>query len=214
MIDIENAENISLKEFAEALAGSDPVPGGGGVSAYAAALGAALGSMVCALTSGKRKYADTQEELEGIMEQLKRHRTKLLAGIKEDADSFLPLAKAYSLPETTPEEKKEKESIMEGLLLTAAETPLSLMRKIFDVLELLERLTAIGSRLAISDVGVGASMCRAAMESASLNVFINTKFMKDREKAVLLNDEAKELVSSACVQAEDIMADVREMLEG
>ena len=212
MIDIENTEKITIKEFADALASSDPVPGGGGVSAYVAALGAALGSMVGALTTGKKKYAETEEELQGLMERLEAYRAELFAGIKEDADCFLPLAKAYSLPESTPEEKEEKQRKMEGLLLEAARTPLALMRKISDVLSILERLSEIGSRLAISDVGVGASMCRAAMESASLNVFINTKFMQDRVVAEELNDEARELVSAAQVSAEDIMAGVMEAI--
>lgn len=214
MIDATGLKTTSLEDFADALAGSDPVPGGGGVSAYAAALGAALGSMVCALTTGKKKYAETQGELDGIIPKLEAFRKRFIDGIKEDAESFLPLAKAYSLPEATPEEKAHKEEVMEELLLKAAETPLSLMCDISECLVLLERLAEIGSRLAISDVGVGAAMCRAAMESASLNVFINTKYMKNREKAASLNDEATELVSGAQVLSEDILKQVRGALEG
>jgi len=214
MIDAKGLKNTALEEFADALAGSDPVPGGGGVSAYAAALGAALGSMVCSLTTGKKKYAETQGELDEIIPKLEAYRRRFIDGIKEDADSFLPLAKAYSLPEATPEEKAHKEEVMEELLLKAAETPLSLMCDISECLVLLERLAEIGSRLAMSDVGVGAAMCRAAMDSASLNVFINTKYMKNREKAASLNDEATELVSGAQVLSEDILKQVRGALEG
>lgn len=212
MIDVENLDKLSLSDFAERLAGKDPVPGGGGVSAYAAALGAALGSMVCALTTGKKKYASTQDELEKIIEKLEKYRERFLHGIKEDAKSFLPLAKAYSLPEETDEERSHKVKVMEELLLEAARTPLSLMCDISETLVLLERLSEIGSRLALSDVGVGAAMCRAAMESASLNVFINTKYMKNRTKAEELNEEANELVSTAAVLSEDIIAGVREQL--
>ena len=212
MTDTDSIKNLSLENFSTALAGSDPVPGGGGVSAYAAALGAALGSMVCVLTTGKKKYADTQEELDEIIPKLEKLRKRFLDGIREDAESFLPLAKAYSMPEDTPEEKVRKTEAMEELLLKAAETPLSLMCDISETLVLLERLAEIGSRLAISDVGVGAAMCRAAVESASLNVYINTKYMKDEKKAAELNDEANELVSTAQVLSEDIIKAVREVL--
>ena len=214
MIDATGLKTTSLEDFADALAGPDPVPGGGGVSSYVAALGAALGSMVCALTTGKKKYAETQGELDEIIPKLEAYRRRFVDGIKEDAESFLPLAKAYSLPEATPEEKAHKEEVMEELLLKAAETPLSLMCDISECLVLLERLAEIGSRLAMSDVGVGAAMCRAAMDSASLNVFINTKYMKNREKAASLNDEATELVSGAQVLSEDILKQVRGALEG
>ena len=212
MIEIEKMERTTLEDFIWALGSSDPVPGGGGVSAYVDALGAALGNMVCFLTTGKKKYAEYQTEIDEIIPKLNIYTERFLNGMKEDARCFLPLSKAYALPENTPEEKAHKEKVMEELLTSAAETPLSLMCNISETLVIIERLAEIGSRLAVSDVGVAASMCRAAMESASLNVFINTKYMKDREKAQSLNDEAMELVSAAATLSEDIMAQVREAL--
>ena len=170
------------------------------------------GEVVDSATS--EKPLDYIQGMRMIIPKLEAYRRRFIDGIKEDAESFLPLAKAYSLPEATPEEKAHKEEVMEELLLKAAETPLSLMCDISECLVLLERLAEIGSRLAISDVGVGAAMCRAAMDSASLNVFINTKYMKNREKAASLNDEATELVSGAQVLAEDILKQVRGALEG
>ena len=212
MIEIEKMERTTLEDFIWELGSSEPVPGGGGASAYVAALGAALGNMVCFLTTGKKKYAEYQAEIEEIIPKLNVYIKRFMTGMKEDAHCFLPLSKAYSLPEDTPEEKAHKEAEMERLLLGAAEAPLRLMCDISEVLVIIERLADIGSRLALSDVGVAAAMCRAAMESASLNVYINTKYMKDRAKAQSLNDEASELVSMAVTLSEDILVQVREYL--
>lgn len=208
MVDIEKMEELSLKDFAAALGSGEPVPGGGGVSALVAALGAALGSMVCALTTGKKKYKDTQAELDIIIPKLDSYRISLLEDIKEDAKVFLPLAEAYSLPQDTPEEKSHRDEVLEQLLENAAKAPLMLMDKIIKVMGLLERLSHIGSRLAVSDVGVGVSLCKAAVDSAALNVYINTKMMKNNKRAARLNVEADELKEESAAICRWVMSEV------
>lgn len=205
---IPDMKKMTVEEFAGILASSEPIPGGGGVSALVAALGAALGSMVCSLTTGKKKYEKTQPELDLIIPRLEEYRIKLLDGMKADAEVFLPLAEAYSLPKDTEEESRHRDEVLEKLLLEAAKTPLILMDDIIRVMDLLEKLSRIGSRLAVSDVGVGISLCKAAVDSAALNVYINTKMMKDRKKAAQLNMEADELKEESSAICRWVMSEV------
>ncbi len=205
---IPDMNKMTVEEFAGILASSEPIPGGGGVSALVAALGAALGSMVCSLTTGKKKYEKTQPELDLIIPRLEEYRIKLLDGMKADAEVFLPLAEAYSLPKDTEEEGRHRDEVLEKLLLEAAKTPLILMDDIIMVMDLLEKLSHIGSRLAVSDVGVGISLCKAAVDSAALNVYINTKMMKDRKKAAQLNMEADELKEESSAICRWVMSEV------
>ena len=205
---IPDMKKMTVEEFAGILASSEPIPGGGGVSALVAALGAALGSMVCSLTTGKKKYEKTQPELDLIIPRLEEYRIKLLDGMRADAEVFLPLAEAYSLPKDTEEESRHRDEVLEKLLLEAAKTPLILMDDIIRVMDLLEKLSRIGSRLAVSDVGVGISLCKAAVDSAALNVYINTKMMKDRKKAAQLNMEADELKEESSAICRWVMSEV------
>jgi len=185
-----------MNEFIEVLSSNAPVPGGGGASAYAAAIGMSLGSMVANLTTGKKKYAQYQTEIEEVTDVAKKLTKELIEFMDKDAEAFEPLSKAYGLPKNTPEELVIREEIMEKALVAASETPLALMGKILEAMKLLDRLSIIGSRLAISDVGVGIQMAKAALNGASLNVFINTKLMKDRAVADSMNEKADELLNA------------------
>lgn len=184
----------NMNEFLEVLSSNAPVPGGGGASAYAAAIGMALGAMVGNLTTGKKKYVQYQAEIEETIEKAERLTRELAAFMDKDAEAFEPLSKAYGLPKSTPEELAAREEIMEKALAAASEAPLALMEKVLEAMGLLSRLSVIGSNLAISDVGVGIQMARAALNGASLNVFINTKLMKDTEKAEEMNTRADEML--------------------
>lgn len=185
-----------MNEFIEVLSSNAPVPGGGGASAYAAAIGMSLGSMVANLTTGKKKYAQYQTEIEEVIDAAKKLTKELIEFMDKDAEAFEPLSKAYGLPKNTPEELAAREEIMEKALVAASETPLALMEKILEAMKLLDRLSVIGSRLAISDVGVGIQMTKAALNGASLNVFINTKLMKNRAVADSMNARADELLDA------------------
>lgn len=188
--------DVNAIEFLNDLSSDKPVPGGGGVSALTGALGAALGMMVTNLTVGKKKYADVEDEIICIREKLTDLRNRLVELTDEDAKAFEPLSKAYGLPKETEEEKKYKEKVMEEALYTASITPLETMETIYKVMEQLEILGKIGSRLALSDVGVGILFAHAALEGASLNVFINTKMMKDDKIKHELNNKAYDLIEN------------------
>ena len=187
----------SLDLFLEELSSAAPVPGGGGASAAAGAMAAALGSMVGNLTSGKKKYAEYQSEIEEIIVKAQALRDDFKALVEKDAECFEPLAKAYSIPKDEP----GRDEKLEECLKVAASAPYEMVCKAVETSAILERLAVIGSRLAISDVGVGATLCTSAAEGAAMNVYINTKLMKDRAYAEDLNAKtlaAVETVKKSC----------------
>ena len=177
-------------DFLEQLSSSAPIPGGGGASAAVGAFASALGLMVTNLTVGKKKYADVEEEILEIREKLEQKKQDLVRMVDEDAEAFEPLAKAYRMPKETEEEKAEKARVMEIVLKDACSVPMEIMEKCCEAIEVIVEFAAKGSTLAISDAGVGAAFCKAALKGASLNVYINTKSMKDREYAEELNKKA------------------------
>lgn len=194
----------SIETFIADLASKAPVPGGGGASALGGAVGSALGSMVGNLTVGKKKYAGCEPDILAILEKLSENQKELLSLMDEDAAAFEPLSKAYSLPKNTAEEIAYKDRIMEDALLSASLVPLKIMRKAVEALAFQEELSYKGSRIAVSDVAVGVQFLRAALLGASMNVFINTKSMKNRETADKLNNEADELIQKGCAVADTV----------
>lgn len=194
--------DMKMDEFLEVLGSAAPVPGGGGACGYVAAIGMALGCMVANLTTGKKKYAQYQDEIEESIKKAEALVKELADCMEKDAVSFEPLSKAYGLPKNTPEEVAYRDEVMEKALVVAAEAPINMMETILESLKLLDRLAVIGSRIALSDIGVGVKMCGAAMDGASLNVYINTGMMKDRQKAQELNMRADSMVAEAAKMAE------------
>lgn len=181
-------------EFLEVLSSKEPVPGGGGASAAVGAFASALGMMVANLTIGKKKYADVEEEIQASLKRLGKLQEELVCLTDEDAKAFEPLSRAYGLPKETKEQQEKKAEVLEAALYEASIVPIKIMETIRKVMGELEILGEKGSRIAISDVGVGILFAQAALEGASLNVFINTKLMKDRDRAEELNRKTLEMI--------------------
>lgn len=200
---------MQISSFNKMLASKAPVPGGGGASALAASLGAALGSMVANLTLGKKKYAQYEEELSAIMTELEELRLSCEKLMEEDALAFEPLSRAYSIPKDDPNRAEE----MERCLHLAAQPPVELLRLACRGILIHERLEKIGSVLAISDVGTGVIMFWAALYGAAMNVRVNTKLMTDRVYAEKLNSEVDELMSEHWKIAERVYENVWERLK-
>lgn len=206
------AEN-TVQRFLDTLSSKEPVPGGGGASALAGALGSALGQMVSNLTIGKKKYAEHEETVKKCLKDLEMLKEAFLELADEDARVFAPLAACYRLPSETPEEKAQKEQVMEEKLLDASLVPLTIMEKSMDTLLILEILAEKGSHLAVSDVGVGVQMTRACLMGAVMNVYINTKSMKNRAKAEEINRQAKAWLEKGSKEADRIYTRVLSELE-
>ena len=197
-------EEKKISEYLEVLSSKAPVPGGGGASALAGALGNALGQMVVNLTVGKKKYAEVEEEMQKYLTDLKNMQQEFLHLSDRDAEVFAPLAECYRLPSTTPEEKEHKDAVMEEKLLDASMVPVEIMEKSLELLEILDVLADKGSRMAVSDVGVAVQFTRTALLGAVMNVYINTKSMKNREKAEEINQKAKRMIKIGTSQADEI----------
>ena len=196
---------LDLNNFTKELSSGAPVPGGGGASALMGAVSASLCSMVGNLTSGKKKYAEYQQDIERIIAQAVELNEKMLSLIEKDAEAFEPLAKAYSIPKEEP----GRDETLEKALYEAAMAPLEIVKCSAEVSALIKELVVKGSRLAISDVGVAASACEACAKGAAMNVYINTKLMKDRECAAKLNAETISLVDEVCAASKAAYEEVK-----
>ena len=205
-------ESMTIQEFLDVLSSKEPVPGGGGASALAGALGNALGQMVANLTIGKKKYAQAEDEIKELAERMKGIQGQFTALADQDAKVFAPLAKCYSLPSGTEEEKAYKAEVMEARLLDASLVPMEIMEKASEMLEIMDILADKGSRMAVSDVGVGVQFIRTALLGAVMNVYINTKSMKNREKAEEMNEKAERLIKEGTEAADRIYQKVLEQL--
>lgn len=203
----------NIDSYIEKLASKSPTPGGGGAAALCGAVGTALASMVCNLTIGKPRYAQYEEEVKQIAAQAEKLYIKLMQLAEEDETAFEPLSKAYSLPNATEAEKAYKANVMEKCLKAAAEVPFKTVQAVYEAIELHERLVEKGSRLAISDVGVGAVTCKAALQSAALNVYINTKYMENKQTADEYNSKTEKYVMKGSELADKIYSAVSAMLK-
>ena len=202
----------SCEEFVEVLASKAPVPGGGGASALVGAIGMALGNMVGSLTVGKKKYADVEADIIALKEKATALQADFIRLVEADAEAFGPLAKAYGMPRETEEEKAEKARVMAIVLKDACAVPMEIMEKCCEAIDVIEEFAAKGSALAISDAGVGVVFCKAALLGASLNVFINTKSMEDKEYAASLNEKADKMIADYSKKADEIFAAVNARL--
>lgn len=198
----------SCEDFIQVLSSKEPVPGGGGASALVGAVGTALGCMVGSLTVGKKKYKDVEEDIRRMMDESRQLQDQLLDLTQRDAEAFAPLAKAYGMPRETKQQQEEKERVLEQALKEACQAPLEIMEKCCQGIDLCGGFAEQGSVMAISDAGAGASFCRAALQSASLNVYINTKSMKDRTQAEAINKKADAMLACYMKKADDILQQV------
>lgn len=199
---------LSASYFTEILASAEPVPGGGGACALVGALGSALASMVSNLTKGKKKYAEFEPDILRILEKANELRNTLLRLIDEDAKCFEPLSKAYGISKDDP----NRDDIMENALHLACTAPLNIMKTAAEAIELHAELAFKGSRLMLSDVGVGVLCCKSALMGASLSIFINLRLMKNSVFADNLRNETEALLSKYCVLADNTYNEVFENL--
>lgn len=181
-----------------------PVPGGGGVAALAGALGIALGGMVCNLTTGKKKYAQYEEDIQRIMKEAEALKERLMELIDEDAQNFYPLSQAYGLPKNTEEEKKVKEETLQKCFKVAIQGPVDIMKVCYDSIKLQEELVDKGSMLAISDVGCGVLLLKGAMQSAWLNVVVNLNCITDEKYKADLRAELVPLMDKGCAICDEV----------
>ena len=195
----------SCRKFVEVLASNAPAPGGGGAAALVGAIGTALGNMVGSLTVGKKKYADVEAEIIALQARCDALQKELLDQVEADDKGFVPLAKAYGIPKDDP----HRDAILEEATVTACAVPMHIMELCCQALDCVAVFAAKGSRLAVSDAGCAAVCCKAALQAASLNVFINTKTLKNRDVAEEMNRQANLMLNKYCQMADEIFGEVK-----
>ena len=195
-------------EYLEVLASKAPTPGGGSAAAVYGAVGTALGEMVGNLTTGKKKFAIYEEEIQKILIRLQEARMDFIRLEKADEQAFEPLSEVYRMKAETKEER------MEECLKAAAQVPMEVMERAVSVMDDIEFLALNGSRLAVSDAGVGIQGIRSALLGAVMSVYINTKMMKDREYAEAVNQQAELLIKKGTEQADRIYEIVLKAVRG
>ena len=194
----------SCRFFVDMLASATPTPGGGGAAALVGAVGAALGHMASNLTVGKKKYADVQDRILELNTRFMCLEKELLDQVMADEQSFLPLAAAYRLPKDAP----GYDRFMDEATMEACQVPLKIMDLCCQALDCIAVVAEKGSRLAVSDAGSGAVCCKAAMQAASLTVFINTKALKNRSAAEQIDAKVNEMLKKYGSLADKIFLDV------
>ena len=195
----------TCREFVSVLASDAPAPGGGGAAALVGAIGTALGNMVGSLTVGKKKYADVEAEIIDLKAKCDALQKELLDQVEADEVNFLPLAKAYGIPKDDP----NRDKVMEEATVIACSTPIKIMELCCQAIDYIAVFAEKGSRLAVSDAGCGAVICKAALQAASLNVFINTKTLKNRDVAEDMNRHANVMLNKYGQIADDIFNTVK-----
>lgn len=173
----------------------------------------ALGCMVGNLTLGKKKYQNVEPDILKLLERSNQIITELKELVVKDAEVFYPLSQAYGLPQDTEVEKAEKETVLQHALIAATKVPLDIAKTCLAAIELIEEYALKGTRIAISDAGVGAIFCKAALQGAKLNVLINTKIMKDIELKNLIEAQLTEIEAAGLEKADRIYQYVEDMLK-
>jgi glutamate formiminotransferase/formiminotetrahydrofolate cyclodeaminase len=196
---------MSLTGFSNETLSESPAPGGGSVSAYVGALGAALGAMVANLSAHKRGWDDRWEEFSNWAEKGKEAHDRLLKLVDEDTAAFNAIMDAFGLPKNTDLEKKLRSAAIQSATKHAIEVPFEVMKTAFQSLEVIQAMATIGNPNSLSDAGVGALCARTAVYGAYLNVRINAGGLADKDFASRISEQAKDLLERTKIKELEIL---------
>lgn len=201
-----------LQTFLDDLASGAPTPGGGSAAAVIGAMGAALISMVCNVTLGKKGQEAVAPAMQSALGESERLRARLTSMVADDVAAFDGLMAAYRLPKGSEEEKSRRAEAIQTTLRAATETPLACARACAEVVGLSRRAAEHGFSGVVSDAGVGVLAANSALRSAALNVYINAPSLKDREFAQAALAEIEQLLATSARESEAIFELVRSRL--
>jgi len=207
-----NIPNKTLTSFLDELASSSPAPGGGSVAALSGAVGAALTSMVCRLTIGKKKYAEVGEEMESVLAMAEGLRAKFLQLVDADTEAFNKVMDAYSLPKESDDQKALRNAAIQAATKEAALVPLECMKHGIDALALARTVAQKGNLNSVSDAGVSALMISAGIEAAALNVKINLTGITDVDFVEWKSSDVGSIIRTGREATEEILSIVEEKI--
>jgi len=189
--------DLTLSEFCTKLSSTDPAPGGGSASAAVAAMGTGLLIMTCNFTIGKEKYADVEEDLVEVRDELEPNRVWLLASVDRDSQAYEAVMDAFKLPKATPEEKATRKEAIQRTMKGAADVPMDVARRCARVLDLASLVVEMGNPNTLSDAGCGARFVNAGLHGALFNVRINLGSIKDEDYVAKATAEVNQLAARA-----------------
>jgi formiminotetrahydrofolate cyclodeaminase len=201
-----------VSEFLSELASSSPAPGGGSVSALAGSMGAALISMVCHLTIGKKKYIEVENDMKSVLEASEKLRAKLTQLIDRDTDAFNLVMSAFGMPKETDEQKAARAAAIESATKEATMIPLEVMNFCQESMALTTTIAHKGNTNALSDAGVSALLLQAGCRGAYYNVKINLSSIKDARFVDTIQQKASGVMGSVDKEARAILAHVESLL--
>jgi glutamate formiminotransferase/formiminotetrahydrofolate cyclodeaminase len=210
--DTHRLVNMTCRAFADETASESPAPGGGSISAYLGALGAALGTMVANLSSHKAGWDDRWEEFSDWAVKGQEIKDDLLHLVDEDTRAFDRVMAAFGLPKGSEEEKQARSAAIQAATRYATEVPFRTMQRSFDCFQLIRAMAETGNPNSISDAGVGALCARSAVMGAFLNVKINAAGLKDREYAASVLATGAELEGRALKEETEILSVVNDKI--
>lgn len=196
----------SLQEYLNELSSNSPTPGGGNVSALCGALASCLGSMVCSLTIGKKKYLEVESDMMKIRNKLSAYKEHFVDLAEKDNNAFNKVMEAFKLPKDNDEEKAKRLFKIEQATLEAAKVPEEVIYYCGEILPLIKTVVEKGNQNSVSDAGVALLLLNAASQGAYLNVLINCSSLKE-------NSEAKEISNNSMKTVEEIKTESNKIIE-
>ena len=205
--------DLTVKDFLDKVACSDPVPGGGSIAALNGALASALSTMVARLTVGKKGYEASEEVMQHAQTLTTRFQKEFIALIDKDSEAYDEVFACFKLPKATDEEKAARSAAIQEATKFAALVPMQVARNAYELMTVIMDVARLGNRNAVTDACVAMMSARSAVLGALMNVRINLGSLKDKEFAAKLQAEAAELEHLACAKEKELLDEINEELK-
>ena len=204
--------DLTIKGFLDKTAGSDPVPGGGSISALNGSIAAALTEMVANLTIGRKKYAEVEDKMREVAGRMAEIRTVLANDIDKDSDAYDKVFAAFKLPKETDEEKAHRSNVIQETTKEAALVPMSVAENAAAIMDTIAYVAHNGNQNAVTDATVAMMAARTCVLGALLNVKINLSSIKDEALVKELSDKADRLEKEAIAKEQELLTWIKTIL--
>lgn len=203
---------LTVKDFLNKVAGSDPVPGGGSIAALNGAIAAALAAMVANLTIGKKNYADCEELMKQIAERAAGLKEEFVADVDRDSEAYDRVFACFKMPKATDEEKAARSAAIQEATKFAAQVPMEVARRAYGLMDTIAQVARKGNQNAVTDACVAMMAARSAVLAALMNVRINLGSLKDKEFALAMQVEADGLEQQALAKEKELLDEINRTL--
>ena len=204
--------DLTVKAFLDKVAGSDPVPGGGSIAALNGAVASALAGMVAGLTVGKKGYEACEEMMTHIQQLASEQQQHFVADIDRDSEAYNRVFDCFKLAKATDEEKSARSAAIQAATRQAAEIPMEVARRAYELMRVIADVARSGNRNAVTDACVAMMAARSAVLGALMNVRINLGSLKDKAFAEQMQTEADVLERKACAKEKELLDAVNQDL--